>query len=254
MDGWDFGVRPRKKKSLFTNFKDIIILEDEHVIVVNKPKGISSLSDRDDELNMLALGRTYFPDLQLCHRLDKQTTGALLFAKTPEIYREIAILFEKREMIKHYAALVMGNRDFDELLIDLPIGVSGRGKARIDKGGGKESATVVVTTEKFTDYTLVDCFPLTGRMHQIRLHMSAMGSPLVGDELYGGKHIYLSQLKRNFKFNRKEEEPTVNDEIMLHARGLSFELLEKEYKVIAPLPKKFEAALKILRKYGRRSY
>lgn len=254
MDGWDFGVRPIKKKRLFVEFKDIILLEDEHVIIVNKPKGISSLSDRDDELNMLAMGRSYFPDLMLCHRLDKQTTGALIFAKNAEIYREIAIRFEKREMIKHYVALVMGNRDFDELLIDLPIGVSGKGKARIDQAGGKDSATVVVTTEKFTDYTLVDCFPMTGRMHQIRLHLSAVGNPLVGDELYGGKHIYLSELKRNFKFNRKEEEPTVNEEIMLHARGLSFDLLEKEYKVIAPLPKKFEAALKILRKYGVRTY
>lgn len=252
MDGWDFGLRPIKKKREFLHFKDLIILEDEHVIIVNKPAGVSSLSDRDDEVNMLSMGRSYFPELMLCHRLDKQTTGALLFAKNPEIYREIAIAFEKREIIKHYAALVMGNRDFDELLIDLPIGVSGKGKARIDKANGKDSATVVVTAEKFKDYTLVDCFPLTGRMHQIRLHMASQGCPLVGDELYGGKDIFLSELKRNFKFNRKEEEPTVNDNIMLHARGLSFELLGKPYQVIAPLPRKFEAALKILRRYGLR--
>jgi 23S rRNA pseudouridine955/2504/2580 synthase len=249
MDGWDFGLSPKKKKKEFFRFEDIILLEDEHLIIVNKPAGISSLSDRDDEVNMLELGRKYFPDLRLCHRLDKQTTGALVFAKTAEVYREMAILFEKREVIKHYLALVMGNRDFEEHLIELPISTSGKGKARIDFDG-KESATVVNTAEKFRDYTLVDCFPLTGRMHQIRLHMSAQGCPLVGDELYGGKNIFLSELKRKFKFNRKEEEPTVNDDIMLHARGISFEMLGTEYQVVAPLPKKFDAALRILRKYG----
>jgi 23S rRNA pseudouridine955/2504/2580 synthase len=250
MDGWDFELRPKKKKKEFVQFEQIILLEDEHVVAVNKPAGISSLSDRDVELNMLQLGRRYNPYLMLCHRLDKPTTGVLLFAKNPEVYREIAIRFEHREVVKHYVALVMGHRDFDEQLIDLPIGVSGKGKARIDLIDGKESATVVTTAEKFKEYTLVDCFPLTGRMHQIRLHMASLGCPLVGDELYGGKNILLSELKRRWKFNRKEEEPTVNDGVMLHAMGLNFNMFDKDYTIVAPMPKKFEAALKILRRYG----
>ena len=249
MDGWDFELKPFVKKREFIRFEDIILLEDEHVIAVNKPHGISSLSDRESELNMLALGRRYLPEVQLCHRLDKETTGVLLFAKNPEIYREMAILFEHREVVKHYLALIGGHHDFDEQLIELPIGLSGKGKARVDHANGKESATVISTAEKFKDYTLVDCFPLTGRMHQIRVHMASLGCPLIGDELYGGKNILLSELKRRWKFNRKEEEPTVNDGIMLHARGLQFTLLEKEYVIVAPLPKKFEAALKILRRY-----
>lgn len=249
MDGWDFELKPYKKKREFIHFEDIILLEDEHIIAVNKPHGISSLSDRDSELNMLHLGRKYFPDVQLCHRLDKETTGTLLFAKNPDVYREMAIRFEHREVIKHYLALVMGHHDFQEQLIEFPIGLSGKGKARVDHENGKDSATVVTTAERFRDFTLVDCFPLTGRMHQIRVHMAAIGCPLVGDELYGGKHIHLSELKRKWKFNRKEEEPTINDGVMLHARGLQFQLYGRDYTIVAPLPKKFEAALKILRKY-----
>lgn len=250
MDGWDFEVRPVKKKREFVHFEELILLEDEHVVAVNKPHGISSLSDRDSELNMLRLGRKYLPELQLCHRLDKETTGALLFAKNPDVYREMAMRFEHREVVKHYLALVMGQRDFDEELIELPIGLSGKGKARVDYQDGKESATIVTTAEKFRDYTLVDAFPLTGRLHQIRVHLSSIGCPLVGDELYGGKHILLSEIKRKWKFNRKEEEPSVNDGIMLHARGLSFNLYDQDYTIVAPMPKKFEAALKILRRYG----
>jgi 23S rRNA pseudouridine955/2504/2580 synthase len=250
MDGWDFELKPFVKKQGHVRFEEIIVHEDAHVIAVNKPHGISSLSDRETEVNMLRMGRTYFPDLMLCHRLDKETTGCLLFAKNAEVYREIAIKFEHREIVKHYLALVMGNRDFEELLIDLPLGTSGKGKARVDYATGKESATVVTTAEKFRDYTLVDCFPLTGRMHQIRVHMAAQGCPLAGDLLYGGKDILLSDLKRKWKFNRKEQEPTVNDGIMLHARGLNFTLYDQDYTIVAPMPKKFEAALKILRRYG----
>jgi 23S rRNA pseudouridine955/2504/2580 synthase len=250
MDGWDFELKPYQKKREFIRFEETILEEDEHIIAVNKPHGVSSLSDRESELNMLVLGRKYCPTVQLCHRLDKETTGVLLFAKNPEVYREMAIKFEHREVVKHYLALVMGNRDFEEELIDLPLGQSGKGKSRVDYENGKESATVVNTAEKFRDYTLVDCFPLTGRMHQIRVHLAAKGCPLAGDETYGGKHILLSELKRKWKFNRKEQEPTVNDGIMLHARGLSFTLYDKEYTIVAPMPKKFEAALKILRRYG----
>ncbi|MFM2377196.1 MAG: hypothetical protein RLZZ165_2293 [Bacteroidota bacterium] len=251
MDDWDFEIKPFQKKREFVHFEGLILLEDEHVIAVNKPHGISSLSDRDSELNMLRLGRRYIPAAQLCHRLDKETTGCLLFAKNPEVYREIAKMFEHREIIKHYLALVPGNHDFDEQLIDLPIGQSGKGKARVDHKDGKPSTTVISTAEKFRDFTLLDCFPLTGRMHQIRVHMASLGCPLVGDEIYGGKNILLSALKRRWKFNRKEEEPTVNDGVMLHARGLKFTLYQKEYTIVAPLPKKFEAALKILRRYDQ---
>ena len=252
MAGRDFEIsKPKKRK--FIHFKDLILHEDDRLVVVNKPKGIASLSDRDDELNMLVMARRYDASLKLCHRLDKQTSGVLLFAKGPEIYREIAILFEQREIHKHYLALVHGPHKLTEMAIELPIAVSGRGKARIDMGAGKESMTVVSTAELFRDFSLLNCHPLTGRMHQIRIHLSASDMPIVGDKVYGGKDILLSEIKRNFKPNRKETEPALNDTFLLHARGLMLVVPgdTEESTFIAPLPKKFEVVLKMLRKYNQ---
>lgn len=252
MAGRDFELSKGKKRK-FIHFKDLILHEDDRVVVVNKPVGVASLSDRDDELNMLVMARRYDETLKLCHRLDKYTSGVLLFAKGPEIYREIAISFEQRDVHKHYLALVHGPHKLEEKVIDLSISVSGRGKARIDMGAGKDSMTVVYTEEVFRDYTLLNCHPMTGRMHQIRIHLSATGMPIVGDTLYGGKDIFLSEFKRNFKPNRKEIEPPLNDSFLLHARGLMLVVPgdEKETTFIAPMPKKFDVALKMLRKYNR---
>ncbi|MEM7039213.1 MAG: RluA family pseudouridine synthase [Bacteroidota bacterium] len=252
MADWDFEV-VRKKKRKFIRFEKLILHEDERVVVVNKPAGIASLSDREDDLHMLQLARKYNADLKLCHRLDKHTTGVLLFAKGAENYSFIAQRFEQREVIKHYLALVHGAHDFEEDIIDLPIEMSGKGRARINMEEGKDSATVVSTAEKFLDFTLLDCHPLTGRTHQIRIHLSSMGFPLVGDSLYGGKDIFLSEIKRNYKPNRKMEESPINEEFLLHARGLRLQLPgdDEETTFIAPLPKKFEVALKILRRYGQ---
>lgn len=252
MAGWDSELKPYKPKRKFYHFEDLIIHEDERIIVVNKPGGVASLSDREDELNMLVLGRGYNPELKLCHRLDKHTTGLLVFAKGPEIYREMAGLFARREITKHYLALVRGVQKYEEHEIELPIAVTGKGKARIDYADGKESITVVSTAELFKDFTLMNAHPLTGRMHQVRIHLSAIGAPLVGDIEYGGKDIFLSDIKRHFKPNRKEDEPPINDGFFLHSRGMAFVIPgdTEETVFIAELPDKYEAALKTLRKYN----
>lgn len=255
MASWDTELsEPKKQKRKFIRFKDLILHEDERVIVVNKPAGLASLSDRDSELNLQDLGQKYCPEATLAHRLDKHTTGALIFAKGMDNYREISGAFAKREVIKHYVALVTGSREFEEHVIELPIGMSGKGKARIDPYGGKESVTVVDTAEMFRHCMLVDCQPLTGRTHQIRIHMAAIGFPLVGDPAYGGKDLFLSEIKRNYKWNRKLEESPINTGFMLHARGIALPLPgdAEESVFIAPMPKAFETALKILRKYDRR--
>jgi len=252
MAGRHFELRERPKKGPKPiRFRDLILFEDERVIVVNKPAGLASLSDREREENLQDLGKKYHPEATLAHRLDKLTTGVIVFAKGPDNYRALAGAFAKREVIKHYIALVHGSRDFEEEIIELPIGTSGRGKARIDALSGKESLTVVDTAEKFQHVTLVDCQPLTGRMHQIRVHLSAIGHPLVGDVDYGGKDIFLSEFKRNYKYNRKLEESPINPGFLLHARGIALPLPgdTEETTFIAPLPKKFETAVRILRKY-----
>lgn len=243
----------RKKKRVIYKFKDLILFEDERIIVANKPTGISSLDEREfSRTNMLQLARAYNEDLKLCHRLDKMTSGALVFAKGSDIYREMAGLFARREVLKHYLTMISRARRFEEEVISMPIAVSGKGKARVDREDGKESITVVDSSEIFRGHSLLDCQPLTGRTHQIRVHLAAIGCPIVGDKEYGGQDIFLSEVKKKFKPNRKMEESPLNDGFLLHARGIRFAIPgdEEESTFIAPLPKNFEVTLKIMRKYG----
>jgi RluA family pseudouridine synthase len=254
MDDRDIEVRGEKKKRKPIRFQDTILFEDDRVVVTNKPVGIASMPERDlSEPSFFNLARAYDSTLKICHRLDKNTSGILLFAKGADMYREISILFEHREVVKYYIALVHGVHQFNELVIDLPLGDNGRGKAKVNQSSGKESITVFDTAEIIGDFTLVDCHPLTGRLHQIRIHLSAAGAPIIGDVDYGGKDVFLSEIKPGYKYNRKEKEPPINEGFLLHSRGTSLVLPgdEEATNFVAPVNEKFETALKILRKYAK---
>src|ERR1700710_1846312 len=103
----------------FPKFADLILFEDDDIIVVNKPPFISTLDEREGgEVNMLRLARAHYEDAQICHRLDKETSGALIIAKNPEAYRLVSMQFERRKVKKVYHAVIEGTHVFEELFVD----------------------------------------------------------------------------------------------------------------------------------------
>lgn len=232
-------------------FTDLILFEDDDFIVVNKPPFIPSLDDRNtDDMSMLRLAKRYADDAQICHRLDKETSGALIFAKNPEAYRSASMQFERRKVNKIYHALIDGHHTFQDLLVDLPILTLGKGTVTISRQEGKRAETLFKSLVFFKHYTLVECKPVTGRMHQIRIHLATQRASIAGDETYGGKPFLLSKIKRGYRLGKDEEEQPVLKRFALHAYEVTFTLMNGEAKTIhAPYPKDFETALKLLEKF-----
>lgn len=234
-------------------FEDLLIFENDHYLVINKPPYISTLEDRNDPIDILKLAKEHHADAQVCHRLDKETSGALVIAKHHEAYRHFAILLEKRKVKKVYHALVNGIHEYENLEADQPIH-SSNSKSRIDFREGKPSLTLVSTLETFRQHSLLKCFPVSGRLHQIRVHLAFHGSPICCDPVYGGDFIYLSHLKKNFNLSKTtEEELPIIPRVALHAHNIAFHDLnsdeEKVIEVEAPYPKDFAVLMKQLRKY-----
>lgn len=235
----------------FPKFQDLIIFEDDNLIVINKPPFVASLDNRTgDEVNILRLAKKHYPDAQVCHRLDKDTSGLLLLAKNPETYRLISMEFEHRRVDKIYHAIIGGTHTFSDLKVDLPILNQGNKKVSIDRANGKPAKTVFNSLRYFRHFTLVECKPITGRMHQIRIHLATQRAAIVGDAMYLGKPVYLSQIKkRGFTMSKGEEELPIMKRFALHAHKIHFAIAGKEYAFEAPYPKDFATLLKLLEKY-----
>ena len=121
--------------------------------------------------------------------------------------------------------------------------------AKIERRQGKPSQTIFNTLEGYRNYSLIECMPVTGRMHQIRVHLAMEGAPLVSDSLYRGDSLYLSQIKRNYKLKRETEERPLIKRFALHAKQLKFDNMEELIEVDTPYPKDFAVLVKQLRKY-----
>ncbi|OKS86334.1 RluA family pseudouridine synthase [Mucilaginibacter polytrichastri] len=232
-------------------FTDLILFEDDNIIVVNKPPFISTLDEREGaEINMLRLAKSYHEDAQICHRLDKETSGALIIAKNPEAYRLVSMQFERRKVKKVYHAVIEGTHVFEELYIDLPILNTGKGSVSISRQEGKRAETWFQSLKYYKHYTLVECRPVTGRMHQIRIHLATQRASIAGDEMYKGKPVFLSALKRKYHLGKDQEEQPIMKRFALHAFEVTFKINEEtEVTIHAPYPKDFDTLLKLLDKF-----
>ena len=226
---------------------DIILWEDKDYFVLNKPPFVSTLQDRNDPIHLLALAKNYSADAQACHRLDKDTSGAIAFAKNPEAYRHLSMQFEHREVSKIYHAVVDGIQNFKDELVDAPIVKMDDGIAKISKREGKPAQTYFTSLRSYRFHTLVECRPVTGRMHQIRVHLAFLKAPITGDEQYGGKPFFLSSVKRGFNLKKATEEQPLINRMALHAYALEFtNLTGEKVRVEAPYPKDMQALIRQL--------
>lgn len=230
-------------------FEDLICYESDHYLVVNKPASMASLDDRNDPKNVQKLAKAYSEHLSVCHRLDKETSGCLLLAKGPEAYRHASIQFEKRKINKVYHAFVDGLTEYREEHVVLSILPLEKGSVVINREKGKEAETYFTTLENYRANSLIECRPITGRMHQIRIHLATLKSPIVNDEMYGGKALFLSQLKKKFNLKKEEEERSIIQRFALHAYALTFDNFSEQITVKADYPKDLQVLYKQLRKY-----
>ena len=229
------------------DFKSLIIFESDDYMIVNKPYGFSTLDERQGiATSLLQMAREYTPDPQACHRLDKETSGCLVFAKNPDAYRHLSLQFQNREVRKLYHAVCDGLHSFEDLAVEAAIFPLKTGAVKISNQG-KPALTVFNTIKTFRRHTLMQCEPLTGRMHQIRVHLSHVKAPIVADTQYGGSQLYLSSIKRKFNLKEGTEERPLISRVALHAVAIGFKDLQDEPVMVeAEHPKDMQALLRQL--------
>lgn len=233
-------------KFTLSSFRASILFEDPDYLVVNKPPFLSTLSDRTTAVHLLGRAREYCPTAQACHRLDKDTSGVLVLAKTPEAYRHLSLQFEHRTVAKVYHAVVDGCHSFRGLEVDLPLLKQNDGLVKIARAG-KPAQTFFDTLAVYPRHTLVACRPVTGRMHQIRVHLAYCKAPITGDETYGGRPFFLSAVKSGYNLKQQTEEGPLMKRMALHAFSIEFEgLTGKKVRIEAPYPKDFAALVRQL--------
>lgn len=204
-----------------------VLLETPDILAVDKPEGLASIHEQGKEC-LLSLLSAQFPDkLYVVHRLDKEVSGVILFARNAATHKFLTQQFGQHQVDKTYIALTHGVIRKDRGIIDKPLREFGSGRVSVDAERGKPSLTEFRVIERFESYTLVEAHPRTGRRHQIRAHLYSIGHPLVGDLRYGDRAAQ-SQFPR----------------LMLHAKRVTFRLPSGETWIVeAPIPESFRAVL-----------
>lgn len=229
-----------------------IIFENDFLVAVNKSSGLLSIPDREGkEVSLKQMLQHKYGEIFTVHRLDKATSGVIIFAKKESSHKELSQLFENRSTEKIYYGLVYGSVSPAEGKIEEPVmqHPSGNGKMVLN-AKGKPSITEYEVLEDFKRFSWLKFKILTGRTHQIRIHTQFIGNSIVCDELYGDANpVLLSSLKKKYNLSKHElEEKPILARLALHSASLKFMLNDDEYFFEAPLPKDLKALLQQLRK------
>lgn len=245
-----------------------VLFEDEHLLALNKPPGLLTSPDRYDpeRPNLMKLLHGGIRDrkpwavvrnlsyLANAHRLDFDTSGVILLAKTKPALVALANLFGSDKPRKTYVALAERAPVEQRFEVDAPLAPHPHrpGVVRVDPKQGKRSRTEFEVRERFQGWTLLTCRPITGRTHQIRVHLQHLGMPIAGDRSYGGHHLQLSRIKPDFRLKPGAEERPLIATTALHAESLALThpVTGAEINITAPWPKDLTVAVKYLRKYA----
>lgn len=245
-----------------------VLFEDEHLLALDKPAGLPVSPDRDDSARPslvqllhagIAAGKPWARERKLAylmqaHRLDAETSGVILLAKSKTVLSALANLLGSGKASKQYVALVHGEPKTEHFEIEARLSAHPvrSGMMRVDPRGGKRSRTVFEVLEKFFRDTLLKCTALIERPHQIRVHLSHAGLRVVGDEFYGGKPLWLSRLKPDYRLKQGKTERPLISRVALHAERLALPhpVTGEVLVITAPWPKDLKVAVKYLRQYA----
>ncbi|MGE5295159.1 MAG: RluA family pseudouridine synthase [Solirubrobacterales bacterium] len=206
-----------------------ILFENADLIAVNKPEGLAAIPEQNPQEPSLferlcaERGETLF----IVHRIDKDTSGVILFARNADAHRHLNMEFETRRVRKVYLALTHGVIAGDWGKIDKPLARFGSGRVGINAQRGKSSLTEFTVVKRLPAHTLIEAYPKTGRRHQIRVHLYSIGHAIAGDRLYGDQMI-----QRDYP------------RMMLHAKRLTIRAPSgEELTFEAPAPQSFTAVV-----------
>jgi RluA family pseudouridine synthase len=261
-----------------------VLFEDEHLLALDKPAGLLTVPEAESEVAPaakveagvpaverpslmkllhagIAAGKPWAVERNLTylnneHRLDGDTSGVILLTKTKEAHIALSNLFSCDKPLRKYLGLVRGNLIEPSFEVNAKIGAHAvkPGVMRVDKDNGKVAKTKITLLENFTraGHAWVQCEPVTDRVHQIRVHLGQVDLPLVADELYGGKKLWLSRLKSDYRLKPGREERPLMARVALHSESVTLPhpITGEMLTIIAPLPRDLKVALKYLRLYS----
>lgn len=238
------------------NLELTILFEDESLIAVDKPSQLLVIPDRWDpnKPSLTSILQERYPreKMYLVYRLGKDTSGIVLFARTTAAYKHLNQQTERQQLTKIYHAIVKGEVEKDGT-IELAIDTNRDRKGRVTiHRKDKASVTDYQVLERFKGFTCLKVIPRTTTIHQVRVHLQAIGHPLAIDPLYGeNEPIYLSKLKRNYRFKPDQEERPLIDRVPLYVAEILFNhpATNQQIKISAEIPKDMRVLLNMLAKY-----